>query len=617
MSKEKITNIIRILPDYIANQIAAGEVVQRPESVVKELVENSLDAGADSIAVVVKGAGKQLIHIIDNGSGMGKDDLALSIKRHATSKIFKQEDLESIRSYGFRGEALASIAAVAGLEIRSKQDENDVGWSLKSDPMKEALVEPCSTDNGTQIFVKNLFYNVPARRKFLRANLTEFRYISDTMIKFALSRPNIRFTFYDNDTLIFDVKPSSLEDRIANILGVEIRDSLVGVNLENEAIKIHGFTGTPNNAKRTRSNQYFFLNNRSILSKSLSHAVYSAYDTVLEKNQYPFFLLNLEIDPENIDINVHPQKHEVKFDDDRFVYNSVNTAVMSALQKGNFIPVLGLEEQASKMPFIRTDDDYDVLVNKTTGEIIGKHQENFQGGGSSFVSSAQTSFKRDDSDRGFAPREKSSFKAIFGSEEEEELFSKQKVERYDNFIQLHGSYIMLETEKGGMLINQHAAHVRILFERAIKSMKEGGRGSQELLYPINIKLNVGEIVVLNEINEELINLGFDIAINDDFAQLLAVPVDIKSGMEELLLRNMIAIVDNNSIVENFSMKEKLALAYSQKVAIENNKKLSNSEIKNLVTELFRCSQPYSTPTGKSTLIEFQLDDLKKRFNKNN
>jgi DNA mismatch repair protein MutL len=496
MDKEKTKNKIRILPDFIANQIAAGEVVQRPESVVKELVENSLDAGADSIAVVVKGAGKQLIHIIDNGYGMDKEDLALSVKRHATSKIISQEDLESIMSYGFRGEALASIASVAGLEIRTKRKADEVGWKLISDPMKEPVIEPCMTDNGTQIFVKNLFYNVPARRKFLRANLTEFRYISDTMIKFALSKPKVRFTFYDDDTLIFDAKSSSIEDRIANILGEEVKQSLVIVGLENEDIRITGFTGTPNTAKTSRTHQYFFLNGRSIISKSLSHAVYSAYDTILEKNQYPFFLINMEIDPRNIDINVHPQKHEVKFDNERFVYNAVNNAVMRGLQKGNFIPLFNLEESESKMPFIRADEDK-FLINKNTGEIIRNQNDMplFSGGAGSFQ---QRSFERDPDSRGFNKPELSSYEAIFGSQDQE-IFTEKEKRTYDRFLQLHNTYITMETERSIMLIDQHSAHIRILFERTQKALKKGNKSSQQLLYPVECPLSISEEVVYKEI----------------------------------------------------------------------------------------------------------------------
>lgn len=609
MDKEKAKNRIRILPDFIANQIAAGEVVQRPESVIKELVENSLDAEADSIAVIVKSAGKQLIHIIDNGIGMDEDDLALSVKRHATSKIIEQKDLERIISYGFRGEALASIASVAGLEIRTKRKVDDHGWKLTSDPVKEPNIEPCMTDNGTQIFVRNLFYNVPARRKFLRTNLTEFRYISDTMIKFALSKPNVRFTFYDDDTLIFDTKPSSIEDRIANILGPEVRDSLVVVNHENEDIKISGFIGSPNTAKSSRSHQYLFLNGRSILSKSLSHAVYSAYDTVLEKNQYPFFLLNLYIDPENIDINVHPQKHEVKFDDERFVYNAVNNAVMRALQKGNFIPLFDIEENSSKAPFIKSEED-DALINKETGEIISKQPQFDHTGSGNFQ---RRTFGKD-SEHSFGQKDISSYEAIFGSEQDK-LFDDSFVHKNDNYIRIHNSYIITETEKGGMLIDQHSAHYRIIYEKTLRSMIAGKNKSQELLYPIKIDMNPAEIAITKEIREQLKKIGFSLKVHNDNVLISAVPVEIKSGREEQTIRGIISEYDENPEAGELSSKENLANIYSQKVAVQRGKKLTENEIRNLIADLFNCEQPYITPNGRPTLIEFKIEDLNKRFNK--
>ncbi|MES2766700.1 MAG: DNA mismatch repair endonuclease MutL, partial [Bacteroidota bacterium] len=342
---------IHILPDFIANQIAAGEVVQRPESVVKELVENSLDAGADSVAIVVRGAGKKLIHVIDNGRGMERDDLQLALKRHATSKIQTMQDLERIQTLGFRGEALASISSVASVEIRTKREEDSLGWKLCSEPNEAEVLEPFSAEKGTQIFVKNLFFNVPARRKFLKSDLTEFRYISDTMLKFAVSNPAVRFTFYDDDTLIFDTKPSALKERICDVLGAQIENNLIEISFKNDFVEVSGFVGKPLLAKQSRAGQYLFLNGRSIMNRAVSHAVFSPFEHILDKNQHPFFVLNLAIDPEKVDINVHPQKHEVKFDDDRVVYNAVQQAVGEALQSNHFVPEVRFREQVAQSPF--------------------------------------------------------------------------------------------------------------------------------------------------------------------------------------------------------------------------------------------------------------------------
>lgn len=374
MSKKSI----QILPEFIANQIAAGEVVQRPESVVKELVENSFDAGADTIMVIVKDAGKSLIHIIDNGQGMSREDLALSIRRHATSKVFTSEDLEAIRTFGFRGEALASIASVANIEIRTLPQGEEHGWRLTAEPMKDPIIEPFAIDIGTQIFVRNLFYNLPARKKFLKTNLTEFRYISETMLRFALSKPDIRFVFYDDNTLIFDAQPGPLKKRIQDVIGESTAKAIIPLNHEENGIKLNGYIGLPSIAKQTRSNQYLFLNSRSIQSKSINFAVFSAYEHLLEKSKNPFYLINIELDPHEYDVNVHPQKHEVKFEDERLIHNIVNRAVVRALAENSVIPDASLDSIEAITPFKRVVVENEeleretLLVNKVTGEIIDK-----------------------------------------------------------------------------------------------------------------------------------------------------------------------------------------------------------------------------------------------------
>ncbi len=495
------TQKIKILPDFIANQIAAGEVVQRPESVIKELVENSLDAGANSIAVIVKGAGKQLIHIVDNGSGMNRDDLELSVKRHATSKIKTQEDLERINTLGFRGEALASIASVAHLEIRSKTDDEEevVGWKLISAPSEEIVLEPVATDTGTQVFVKNLFYNVPARRKFLRANLTEFRYISDTMIKYALSKHNVRFTFYDNDNLIFDVKPASLKDRIAELLGNITIDQLLEVSYENQLLKINGFIGKPEIAKRSRSGQYLFLNGRSIQSRSLSYSVFSSFEHLLEKSQHPIFVINIEIDPSNVDVNIHPQKHEVKFDDERYVYNSLRQAVSESLQRNDLTREINLREQDSESPFelvkSGNDDGKEIIVNKLTGEIIETTKSGEQAGRNPAATPRPVRHDYRSSQFGneeINQRHLSAFDDLFGTGRPKEEFAAQaQAGNQGNlpesmYWQMHNKYILVQTETGILVVDQHNAHERILFEKSIKAMNRELSNSQELLFPERI-----------------------------------------------------------------------------------------------------------------------------------
>ncbi len=616
---------IKILPDVVANQIAAGEVVQRPESVIKELIENSLDAGSDSIFVVVKGAGKQLIHIVDNGSGMSKEDLLLSVKRHATSKIYTSDDLERIVTYGFRGEALASIAAVSQLEIRTRQNDDDMGWKLISEPTKEILIEPCITDTGTQIFVKNLFYNVPARRKFLKSNLTEFRYISDTMIKFALSNPNIRFTFYDDDTLIFDLKPTELINRIKDLLGDSTSDSLIPVYLENEYLKISGFIGKPHLVKQSKTGQYIFLNGRSIINKSISHAIFSAYEHLLEKSGNPFYIIFIELNPESFDVNVHPQKNEVKFEDERMIYGFTNKAVSKSLQENNLAPEYHVVNQQISQPFGRLEnsqpsDDKDyMIVNKLTGEIIEKSQLN------SFSNSnypPADSFRR----QNFSQNEqifKSAFDKIFGNSQLENdinnnIFKTDSLEDSEStniyYWQLHNKYILTQTPDGLTIIDQHAAHERILYEKALKAMNREFSYSQQLLFPVTIKLTPSEMNLIEEIKTDLNSLGFIFNIlSSDKIEITSVPLDTINGEEINSFREILETFDEYQKVRHTNKRDNLAASYSCKSAIKTGQKLSIEEMKNLINELKKCEVPYACPHGRPIIIEFTLDFFDKKF----
>lgn len=634
----KSTQTIKILPDFIANQIAAGEVVQRPESVVKELVENSFDASADSVAVVIKDSGKQLIHVVDNGTGISKEDLALTCKRHATSKIMSTEDLDDIRTFGFRGEALASVSSVANVEIRTKQaGSDDLGWKLIAEPNKEILIEPCKTENGTQVFVRNLFYNVPARRKFMKANLTEFRYISDTMMKFALSHPDKRVTFYDDDTLVFDVYPKSLEDRINDILGTDTLKALIKVELENEFIKINGFVGQPHIAKQSRAGQYFFMNKRSIQSKSLAYAVYNSYEHLLEKNVHPFFLLNLEIDPKIVDVNVHPQKQEVKFEDERLIFKFISNSVSNALQAANLAPSAHFRAIDSASPFEKIGfkpnsnaNDF-LIVNKETGEIINQpderpanfHQRHtyqnhqYSGGPNQHSQSfSQGKFSVDNT--------KASMELIFGKDNATESTDNHEIiEKFVNssarasdtvYWQLHNKYIFVQTSFGFMVIDQHAAHERILYEKAFKAMNREFSYSQNLLFPVMLNLNSSELSILKEISEELLALGFVFqAAEEDKFELTGVPLDVSTGEEETALKEIIDYYEAEQKVKPMNKRDCLAASFSCKAAIKTGQSLSIEEMERLVADLFKCQTPYACPHGRPVIIEFTIDELDKRF----
>ncbi|MEJ5287049.1 MAG: DNA mismatch repair protein MutL [Candidatus Kapaibacterium sp.] len=608
-------NKIHILPEYIANQIAAGEVVQRPESVVKELVENSLDAEAKTIAVVIHKGGKQLIHVVDDGVGMSKEDLALSIKRHATSKIYTAEDLEAILTYGFRGEALASIASVANLEIRTKRKEDEIGWRLISEPNKEPTIEPISMDNGTQVFVRNLFFNVPARRKFLKSDITEFRYISDTLLKIALCRNDVRFVFYDEDSLVFDVYPSSPKQRIRELLGENIYSSILDVDYEYAGIRIHGFIGQPHLAKTARAEQYLFLNGRSIRSRALNYAVLLAYEHLLEKQTNPFFLLHIELDPRRYDVNVHPQKHEVKFDDEKFIFNVINSAVAKTLAENNLAPALSIEAKFEPFQKVSTEQPEKSqptqFVNKITGEIIDK--SNFQQSQKNFDFKSNFKFKYQGK-----PEQsiKSNIDNLLQSIEQTSL-TVETQKQWKTITQIHNKFILIEKEDRIVIIDQHAAHERILFEKARKAVYENERNIQQLLFPLSIDLNPLEFSIAKEILPELRNLGFILELqNNGELELFGVPTDIIHNEPVDILKEIISSFGETTEIKNSNTREYLIATYSCKAAIKTGQPLSVQEMEALVNELYKCEIPYACPHGRPTIIEMSFDELDKTFCRN-
>ncbi|MCX6154150.1 MAG: DNA mismatch repair endonuclease MutL [Candidatus Kapabacteria bacterium] len=620
-------NKIKILPDFIANQIAAGEVVQRPESVVKELIENSLDASANSIALVIRDAGKQLIHIVDNGEGMNRSDLELSIKRHATSKIRTSEDLEKIMTFGFRGEALASITSVAILEIRTRTASDDHGWQLVSEPLKEATLQPFNTVRGTQIFVRNLFYNVPARRKFLKSNLTEFRHIADTFLKIALIHFDKRFTFYDGDNMIFDVKPETQNVRIINLLGDKSRENLIPVDYQNEILKISGYTGFNENSKVSRANQYIYLNKRPIVNKALSHAIISSYEHLIEKAQ-PFFIINIEIDPEQVDVNVHPQKNEVKFEDDRFLYSSLHKAINESLIRTGAIPQVKFDQQTAMNPFQTigsnsSDKENFMIVNKTTGEIIS--QNPYSPSSNNKYNSYQPDFARKESgqNHNFDLR---SMDALFGRSDEPKS-DKVTIETNDSYTsnssidlsfhpeywQLHNKYIILQTQTGMMIIDQHAAHERVLYEKALIMMNKEMKQSQSLLFPLRVRFSATQMSLINELKQDLDNLGFNFNIYDDTLEFIGIPLDVKAGKEDHSLTEMLEVFESYEKFRPSTRRDNLAATFACKNAIKTGDKLTFDEMKGLITLLFKCEMPYACPHGRPTILEFKLEDFDKQF----
>ena len=661
---------IQILPDFIANQIAAGEVVQRPESVVKELVENSLDAGATEIVVVVRGAGKQLLHIIDNGKGMSEADLALAPKRHATSKIKTTEDLAHIMTLGFRGEALASICSVAQVEIRTRRQKDEHGWKLAAEPLQEPTIEPCAMEAGTQVFVRNLFYNVPARRKFLRSDLTEFRHIADTMTRFALSRPDVRFVFYDDDTLVYDLAPAQPHERITAALGKRFSDTLMRVDFSEELangspLHVTGYVGQPQFAKRTKAEQFFYMNGRVIASRQLSHAAMSAYEHLIDQSSYPPFVLFLSVDPERVDVNIHPQKHEVKFDDDRTMYSAVRRAVAETLARHNLTPgahfreVQAFPEFGSNLermtlaPQSPTERGESVMVNRDTGEIMptGSPREAeprytppserrmTQGELSAYeqifgrernsapdryaserpaserftAENRQASAFQRDAFQNDVFANKSTTNDSTATQSAPESASQQHYAPAKFYWQLHKKYVVMPTASGMAVIDQHAAHERILYERALKAMNEGFKYGQELLFPVQVQMTSGDAALTKELQEDLQKMGFDLALAQEGVEIRGVPADVRTGREEEALRELLEQYREYNDLRHTSVRDNLAASFGCRSAIRAGDALTFQEMRQLVDDLYAAQMPYTCPHGRPTIIEVPLGELDKRF----
>ena len=592
---------IKILPDFIANQIAAGEVVQRPESVIKELIENSIDSDATEIAVVVRNAGKSLIHIIDNGCGMNKNNLELCIKRHATSKIESQRDLEAIKSLGFRGEALASITSVAHVEIITRSENENLGYKLVSEPNKIHTIEEVNSNKGTQILVKNLFYNVPARRKFLKSNISEFKAISETMIKFALSFPDIRFTFYDDDNLIFDLNSTDLESRIIATLGNAVKDLIIPLQYEEEGIKIHGYIGKPFLAKQNSSNQYLFLNKRTIKNRYLNHAIMSCYEELLEEKKFPFYVIFLEMDFNQIDINVHPQKHEVKFENDRLVYNIVKNAVMSTLREVNLIPEFKIDTELNYSPFQieRNNNNEPIIVNRNTGEILERGQQKENRLSQNYT---QSNYQKSSSEF-FSSEINSDLGTLFNTNEDQSF----------EFLLIDDRFIIVKEVEHLLVIYKRRALQRIYYEYLLNSFNNRISKSQDLLFPEQIKLEKKQISVLKTQSENLKDFGFILEFENENVTISSVPEIIQNGN----IKSIIERITNNLIDSQHDDREELHEFIAKNIAISINintiENKTKIELKKLYLDLFNCQNPYHSPTGKLTSFTISYSELEKKF----
>lgn len=609
---------IKILPSVLSNKIAAGEVVSRPESVVKELMENSIDAGASNICLIIKEAGKNLIQVIDDGIGMTEADGLMSFERHSTSKIATYEDLESIYTLGFRGEALASIASISQVELKTKTESEDVGTSIKIEGGEFKEVTKVSSERGTSFSIKNLFYNTPGRRNFLKSNQTEFKHIYETFIKLAISNPQIAFKFINNEDTIFDLPRQELKERIAELFGIAFTDSLIKVHSENQYIKIDGYISKPNFTKKSKQDQYFYLNNRFFSSKNLNFAVYSGYDDLIEKGDYPSFFLFIETDPKKVDVNVHPSKLEVKFEEEGAVFGFIRNSVKNALREADLVFNVGFNKQNS-IPSVDREESFH--YKSPTNNDFGNTSSNNRS--FSFGSNNREPAKITSIFEASRPVDENQYETVFEQNEAEDksissniIEHKRNEESNFNVWQYRLKYIMAQTESGLMIIDMHAAHERILYERALLMLESQSSFAQQLLIPIKFKLTKIDFQIAIELKQELFNLGFNFKEGkDEIIELYGLPADVKIGNENKIFQELIDQYKEYELKLNLEKRDNLAKSFACHSAVRTGDALKKEEMIRLIDDLFACKMPYVCPHGRPTVIRITTDELDSRFSR--
>ena len=608
-------DIIQLLPDNIANQIAAGEVIQRPASAVKELLENAVDAGADEIKLIINDAGKSLIQVIDNGKGMSETDARMAFERHATSKISNIEDLFRIKTMGFRGEALASIAAVAQVELKTKRAEDETGVYLEVENSIVIKQEPVAAPTGTSIAMKNLFFNVPARRNFLKSNPAELRHIVDEFIRVAMAFPEVFFSLSSNGQEVFHLEKGTLKQRIVQILGNNYNAKLVSVQEHTDYMNIYGFVGKPETAKKTRGDQYFFVNNRFIKSAYLNHALMNAFDAMIAKDSFPMYALFIDLDPSQLDINVHPTKQEIKFEDEKIVYAFVQSAVKHALAQFSITPTLDFELDVTIQQLDAVSKPFTEEKKSTASSsslyntFTKKNQSHFIESKSELKHWSQTPAGKD-----FYETPTQQTAPVKLQTEAVGFITINTNPQTDNLMQLHNSYIVVPTGRGYFLVHQQNAHERILYEQFVAAVDGKPIATQRSLFPATLELSVTDTVILNELLPDLNHLGYLLEPfgNNTFV-IQGSPADVIDGNEKVAVEKMLEQYKHFSNDLKYSKREKLLRSMALQQSVKAGTSLSDKEMKALVDDLFNCGTPNITPNGKPTYLEFKKDELDKMF----
>jgi DNA mismatch repair protein MutL len=618
-----MSNIIQLLPDSIANQIAAGEVIQRPASVIKELMENAIDAGATKVEVIIKDAGKTLIQIIDNGQGMSEMDARLSFERHATSKIKHAADLFNLATKGFRGEALASIAAIAHVELKTKQEDSELGTKIEIEGSKIVNQEPCAFETGSSFSIKNLFYNVPARRNFLKSDSIEFKHISKEFQRIALVHPEIHFIFSHNNKTLYNLPTQNLRGRIVDYFGKSFNQRLVPVNEGTDIVQISGFVIKPEHAKKQVGDQFFFVNKRYFKDSRLHHAVMKAFEDLIPSKSYPGYFIYLEVPPHTIDVNVHPTKTEIKFEDDRALYAILRSSVKLALGSNNIMPTLDFNaDKTFDLPYDQKFKEIvppSIKVNPEFNpfDVVTKQSSsNGSGGGSFTKKSSSLKPQKEQWESFYEVNDDKSAEVITIPSKTEQMDSDETLdfesEKQRKSIQVHKSYILVQIKSGLILIDQHRAHRRILFELYIDKIESGAYPSQQLLFPEKIELSTEEMSVLKELGDLVKSTGFEYETKKKHISLTGIPATKETINAEEFIKDLLETLGHTDATED-SLKIQLAKKMAAATAIRKNQALQESEIDDLVDNLFACSNPTMSPEGNKIIHTISLDEIQKYF----
>lgn len=609
-------DIIQLLPDNIANQIAAGEVIQRPASAVKELLENAVDAGATVIKLIVNDAGKALIQVVDNGKGMSETDARMAFERHATSKISSIDDLFRIKTMGFRGEALASIAAVAQVELKTRRAEDDAGVYIVIENSQVKKQEPAAMETGTSIAMKNLFFNVPARRNFLKSNASELRHIVDEFIRVAMSFPEIFFSLSSNGQQVFHLERGSLKQRLVQILGTHYNARLVAVQEQTDYLNITGFVGKPDTAKKTRGDQYFFVNNRFIRSAYLNHAVMAAFAEMIAKDSFPMYALFIDLDPAQLDINVHPTKQEIKFEDEKIVYAFVQSAVKHALAQFSITPTLDFELDASIQTLDAVNKPF-TEENQSAAAASSLYHTFTQKNQAHFIEKkSNLAHWKDFYEPGASPENVPAqpFKPLHQEYALQQAAPESQGIVAEHILQVHNTYLLLQNDRGYLLINQQNAHERILYERFELAFEGRAISTQRTMFPATLELSAADAVLLTELLPDLNRLGYLLeAFGNNSFVVQGTPADLDTANENIAVEKLLEQFKHFSADLRFSRREKLLRSMSLQQSIRAGTPLTQKEMQVLVNDLFACKTPNSTPNGKPTYMSFKKDELDKMF----